>query len=713
MNLNRIKRSTCLQQDSSDCGVACLLTIIKYYDGEDTIDNLRELSGTNIQGTTLLGLYDAAIQKGLKAESFRGDIEYLKGIDTPHILHIKPSTDMLHYIVLWGYNNGLFYITDPAIGFVKWDVIELEKQWCYRICMSLQASENFIISTSFRDTKRKWITNIVKEDWATYIISVILGILSSILGISTSVFTQKLLDKWIPDQNIKLIIIAILFLTILLTIRILAEAARNLLMCKQSKKLNIDLMSRFFERILHKPLSFFEYRKTGDIISRLGDIPRIQHVICSIVGGNLILNILLLLSALTAILFYSTTLAIFLVLTIPILLGIIVRFNKKIKHEQYHVMSSYANVESTFISAIQGIRLFKVYNRYKQLNSLNQIIYGENQKATLSLGKLSIKLSALYGLVILVVTTVIMLYGSIAVINKNLSIGEFTAIISLTTMIIPCITDLSTIPIIINEAKVAFDRVYDISSNNVQTVNKNHINITKDSNSIVAKSLSFRFKCDTNIIDNLSFEFQQGYIHGIIGESGSGKSTLCKLLEESYPPSNGEIILTLNNQKNLGSASQEVPIINGTIIDNICLYADTETDIQKVIETCSKYNVEPFLKRFSMGLQTIIGESGVKLSGGEKQMIGLLRILYRDCNIIILDEPTASMDSEMENWVMQTLTRIKKDKVIIMVTHKFNLLKKYADKICILKDGKFSHSGSQAELMKTNNLYSNFWIDTL
>ena len=663
MNLNRIKRSTCLQQDSSDCGVACLLTIIKYYDGEDTIDNLRELSGTNIQGTTLLGLYDAAIQKGLKAESFRGDIEYLKGIDTPHILHIKPSTDMLHYIVLWGYNNGLFYITDPAIGFVKWDVIELEKQWCYRICMSLQASENFIISTSFRDTKRKWITNIVKEDWATYIISVILGILSSILGISTSVFTQKLLDKWIPDQNIKLIIIAILFLTILLTIRILAEAARNLLMCKQSKKLNIDLMSRFFERILHKPLSFFEYRKTGDIISRLGDIPRIQHVICSIVGGNLILNILLLLSALTAILFYSTTLAIFLVLTIPILLGIIVRFNKKIKHEQYHVMSSYANVESTFISAIQGIRLFKVYNRYKQLNSLNQIIYGENQKATLSLGKLSIKLSALYGLVILVVTTVIMLYGSIAVINKNLSIGEFTAIISLTTMIIPCITDLSTIPIIINEAKVAFDRV-----------------------------------C---------------YIHGIIGESGSGKSTLCKLLEESYPPSNGEIILTLNNQKNLGSASQEVPIINGTIIDNICLYADTETDIQKVIETCSKYNVEPFLKRFSMGLQTIIGESGVKLSGGEKQMIGLLRILYRDCNIIILDEPTASMDSEMENWVMQTLTRIKKDKVIIMVTHKFNLLKKYADKICILKDGKFSHSGSQAELMKTNNLYSNFWIDTL
>ena len=714
MNLNRIKQSTCLQQDSSDCGVASLLTIIKYYEGEDTIDNLRELSGTNVGGTTLLGLYDAAIQKGLKAESFKGNIEYLKNIDTPHILHIKSTTGMLHYIVLWGYKDGLFYVTDPAIGFVKWNIAELEKQWESKVCMVLQTSDNFIKSTTLKEAKKKWIIDIIKKDWPIYIVSIILGTVSSILGISTSLFSQKLLDKWIPEQNIKLIVIAILFLLVLLSIRIFVEASRNLLMCKQSKKLNINLMNKFFKRILHKPLSFFEYRKTGDIISRLGDIPRIQNVICSVVGGNLILNVLLLFSALFAVFYYSSTLALFLFFSIPILYCIIVRFNRKIKIGQYNVMSTYANVETNFISAIQGIRLFKVNERYKQLNSLNQFIYSEHQEASLSLGKLSIKLSVYYGFVTLFVTIAILLYGSISVINEILTIGEFTAIISLTTMIMPCISELSIIPILINEAKVAFDRVYDISINNNQNLKENNINVTGDNLSILLNSLNFRFICNTNVIDNLSFEFKQGNIYGIIGESGAGKSTLCKLIEGSYQPNSGNITIYSPRKENIiSSASQEVHIINGTIFDNICLYAESEESLKKAIETCTKYDVEPFLKKFSMGLQTIIGDSGVSLSGGEKQMIGLIRILYRDSNIIILDEPTAAMDSEMEKWAMETLTKIKKDRIIIMVSHKFNLLKKYADKICIMKEGKFSHVGSHSELMKTNNLYSKFWLETL
>jgi len=723
MNVKRIKHSVCLQHDSSDCGVACLLSVIKFFGGEETFDNLRELSGTNVQGTTLLGLHDAALSKGLAPVSLKGDIKYLKNIEAPHIIHITTDTNLLHYVVVWGYSEDAFFITDPAVGFTKWSDLDVERQWKSKVCMSLSKTDNFVVSHKIEEAKKKWIVNIIKEDWSIYVVSVILGGLSAVLGMSTSVFSQKLLDRWIPQHNVKQIIVAMCFLMVLLVIRLFASAARSWLMCKQSKMLNISLMGTFFQKIIRKPLNFFEHRKTGDLVSRLGDVPKIQNVICSVVGGNLILNILFLFAVVVVLLHYSSFLSLFVFFMTALMFGLMTKFNGKIKFCQYGVMSSYANVESNFISAIQGIRTFMVYGGYDKLDYLNNSLYEKCQNATFSLGKLSIKLSVYYGLVTTIVIIAVMLYGSLSVVYGNLSVGGFTAVISLVTMVMPCIIELSMVPISINEAKVAFDRVYDISTLSDQT-DECKISCARDSViNISAKCLCFRYICNPPIINKLSFEFKVGNTYGVIGESGAGKSTLCKLLEGSYAPTSGLVLI--NNQIQcvdvnsadkafiIGSATQDVSIVNGTILDNICLYADTSDDYNKVVNVCTKYGLERFIERFKMGLYTIVGETGVKLSGGEKQMIGLIRLLYKNPKILVLDEPTASMDSEMEVLAMNIVSKIKRDAIVILVTHKFKILKNYADEICILENGTFTKKGTHKELMNSDNLYSRFWLEAI
>lgn len=720
MNLRHLKRSVCLQHDSSDCGAACLLSVVTYFGGESSIDTIRELSGTNEQGTTMLGLYDAAEALGLKAVSYTADIEYLKAVSTPHILHFTTKEGLLHYIVIWGYENGIFTGMDPSQGSVRYEEKELNERWQSHVCMALSMAERFRVSNEIKRDKRRWLKELILCDIQVYTASVLLGLITAVLGLSTSIFSQKLIDSWLPEGDLKRISIAMVFLLILLIFRILISSARGYIMNRQGRDLNVRLMKDFFKKVLRRSLSFFEYRKTGDIVSRMSDVSRIKGVICDIVGGNLVLNVLLIVGVLMALFYYSPGLSLFMLLLLPMLWIIMSRFNKRIKGGQYSVMSSSAAVESNFITSIQGIRIFKVFDRLAKIYNNGMVLYKRNQEESFELGNLSIRLSMCYGFLSLIVVIAIMWYGAYQVILGILTTGGYMAVISLVSMSMPAIVELSYVPISLNEAKVAFDRIYDISRQDSSIEDSVSVKYNDPVHSLTISKVSFRYTHSTPVLKNISNVFVKGVFYGMVGESGVGKSTLCKLLEGTYVPMSGTIKINDNIDFNrlsesnkaemLGIVTQDTPVINGTLLENICLYIDDADSANRAMTMCNSFGFGIFVARFANGYNTLLGDSGVRLSGGEKQMLALMRIIVKNPEVIILDEPTASMDREMEIFTMNLLSRIKVDSIVIMVTHKYGLLKKYADKICVLSHTGLS-CGTHSELMLSSNIYSQYWCD--
>ncbi|WP_225585489.1 ATP-binding cassette domain-containing protein [Flavobacterium sp. MDT1-60] len=234
---------------------------------------------------------------------------------------------------------------------------------------------------------------------------------------------------------------------------------------------------------------------------------------------------------------------------------------------------------------------------------------------------------------------------------------------------------------------------------------------------ISVQDLSFRFAGRSELFHNINIEIQKGKFIAIVGESGSGKSTLGQILQRFYPFENGNIIV--NNQYPLQSIAlksyrdliavipQEITIFNGDLIYNILLDAiDTP---EKVMQFIQEYEFDYYFDQLPQGLATNLGEEGINLSGGQKQIIALARALYKKPQFLILDEATSAMDRNTENFTMNLFQKIKPNCAILFISHRLNRLKNTADMIYILENKTVLVSGNHFKLMETNNFYSDYW----
>ncbi len=220
MDLKKIKKTFVLQQDYSDCGVACLQSLVKYYDGNISLEKLREISGTTKQGTTLLGLFQGANQIGFTAQGNEADIEAISSYGKPLILHVLLNKQLQHYIVCYGFEKDRFIIGDPGRGIVYYSKAELDEIWNSKKCLTLEPNSSFKKIKSIRHEKRRWILNLIKEDYDLLGISVIFGIAISVLGLVMAVFSQKLIDNILPSKDLQKLFLSIGLVAFLLIVRV-------------------------------------------------------------------------------------------------------------------------------------------------------------------------------------------------------------------------------------------------------------------------------------------------------------------------------------------------------------------------------------------------------------------------------------------------------------------------------------------------------------
>lgn len=716
IDIKHIKKTISLQYDEADCGPACLLSMIKYYGGGSSMAQLRELCGTSKTGTTLLGLYEGAAKIGLIAEGCEADVNSLKDYGKPVILHCLINNSTEHYICCYGFSDSRFVVFDPSSGVKKITEGELDSIWKSHYCLTLQPSSSFLKKKTLDSRKRKWLWNAISDDREILVASVVLGLVVSLLSMATAIFSQKLVDEIIPNNEYVKLWAGIGLLFLLLVARCGLSSVRCYLLNMQSRDFCNRIIDTFFSHLLFLPRSFFDTRRIGDLVARLNDTHRIQTVITSVVG-DFIINGLIAFVTLAMLFNYSALLGTILSCCIPVVILAVCKYNSRIVEAQRKVMVGYSNSESNFINTMQGIETVRNMNLQRGFAAKNKAVYGHYQKCIFDLGKLDVKMSFAIGLVSVALLAIVISVGCQQVLCSSLKLGELMAVISLSTSIVPSVAAIALVTVPVNEAKVAFNRMFEFM--NVSSERFSGKILGCDIDSVDLRGVSYHYPGRPDILRCVDACFRKGELHFVIGDSGSGKSTLCHIIDGSYIPTSGSVNvnrginlmeLSLSEWRSrIGVMPQDVFMFNGTVLDNILLGVGNKSSVENTISKIVSLGIDKFLNALPQGLMTIVGEDGINLSGGQKQMIGLVRVLLREPSVIVLDEPTSAMDGSMEAFFMNMLREISREKIVIVVSHKLHVLRRYADVITLLDNDNAIVTGTHDELMKTDNIYSAFW----
>lgn len=517
------------------------------------------------------------------------------------------------------------------------------------------------------------------------------------------------------------LIAGLILVLILLVAKVLINALRSKLLITQSKDFNNRIIQSFFSKLLHLPKNFFDTRKTGDMVARLNDTRRIQSVISTVVGDTVI-NVLLAVVSIVFLFIYSWEVAVIALVCLPVFYWIIARNNKTIISQQRDVMSSYAMTESGFINTINGVPEIKLFSKQDAFLKINNMLYSAFQERSFTLGRTGIKIGISAGISSTAIQMGIIALCSVFVINGSMTTGTLMAVIGITGSLFGAIASLALVMIPVNEAKVAFDRMYEIVDAKEEDVTEGiPASEPLAVENLDVNGIAFRFVGRKRLFEDISIHFEKGTLTSIVGESGCGKSTLCQLLERFYFPEEGTItvdgtdITEIPVEKWRGMVSvvpQEVYLYNGTVLENIC-FGNIPKDINEVVTFCQKYGFDKFIAELPNGLATLVGEEGINLSGGQKQLIAFARALYRPGRIFLLDEITAAMDRRTEKHICGILRELKKERIVIFITHRLETAKSLSDQIVVMENGKITATGTHDSLMRTDNFYSEYWKSIL
>lgn len=706
------------QHDFSDCGPACLLMITRYYKGDTSILHLREISGTSNTGTTLLGLCQAARTIGFDANGVEvDDLNELSQDVTPCILSVIKEKVIAHYVVYLGCENGRHIIADPAIGIIKMSSEQLNDIWTH-YCLILKPNPSFKNKAEINRNKIEWFINLIRDDYGLLFSSLVLGVVTTLFGASMTLFSRTLIDDLIPNNRNTQIVTGLILLLLIMLFTVLLGALRGKLLLNQKRVFNNRVNGFFMDKLINLPKIKFDNRKKGDFLTRLGDTGRIQSII-SMLFSSTIIDILTLIVYVVILFALSCKVGLLILVCSPIVF-LIVYYNKtKTIAQQKELMGKEAIYESGFINTISGISDIKSLNCQDSFLKYNSINFQSFQDSIFSLGQTQIRIGIESGLLNVLIQVGLLSFCSYSVLNNSMTIGTLTAVLGISTIVITTITSLASLVIPINEAKVAFQRMFEFLEKDEKAAdNKSEFEaIDYSTDSLVLNNVSFRYVGRKPLLKDINIGFNKGSITSIVGESGCGKSTLCQILERFYLQTTGDILLDntsvnvipLELWHNMVSfVPQDIFLFNGTIIDNIIFGKQLE-NIEKLTGFCDKYGFTKFFNELPNGLMTLVGEEGINLSGGQKQLVAFARALFRPSKILILDEITSAMDRKTESFVCDLLKKLKRDHIVIFITHRLETARMISDNIVVIENGSVSIEGNHKELMLSDNYYSQYW----
>lgn len=714
MKLNTYQKTFQRQHGQSDCGVACLHSIISFHGGKETLDKIRQLSGTTTKGTTLLGLQQASDQLGFVSSGLKADgVKNLQELDQPAILHVVLEGYQQHYVVFYGFQGDNLIIGDPAKGVELWTADQLKAVWQDRILLSLKPGATFK-QTDQKTKKYEVIIKWIKEDFNVLLAALFLGGIISIFNLSTAVFTQKLIDEVLPSKKVSVLIVSLSLFGILLIFKSLLGYLRSNFLLNQSRDFNIRMVGFFFQSLIRLPKSFFDSKKSGEMIARMNDTRRIQSTVSNLIG-NLILEILVLTISVVALLVYQWQVGLLVISLSPVFTILHFKFKKPILNHQKATMAAYGLNESNYIDVINGIAEVKTSSKQGLFEKSTMAYYSNFQEKSFSLGKIQINFGLIAELLSILLSLAVIGFTSYIYLQGNIALGTLIACLTLSGSITPSIIQITLFNIQIQEAKVAFERMNEFSGLEIENLEKGD-QCTFFTETITLKNVSFHYPGTLDLLKNVNLEIKKGEFRTLLGESGEGKSTLIQLIQRFYQPQKGEILMdaipistfSINSYRDrLAVVPQDIKIFNNSLLFNIVLSEDPEA-YEKFLEWSKLFGFDKYFEKLPHGYATLLGEEGANISGGQRQIVGLARALFREPEFLLLDESTSAMDKNTESFIIDILDRFKENVGIFMITHRVTTASK-TDYIYILENGSIVDEGAPNSLIQRTNMFSDFF----
>ncbi len=712
------------QLDEMDCGPTCLKMIAKFHGRNFPLHELRQKSFITKEGVSLLGISEAAEAIGFRTTGVRASYdELLQKVPLPCILHWNQN----HFVVLYDLKSNKATVADPEAGLITYSKHEFLKSWSLNdtgnegkgFALILEPTTTFHLNGS-KDERYigkgfRYLLGYVSS-YKKHVLQLFIGLLiASIFQLILPILMQSIVDVGISSKNLSFIYTILIAQLTLVLGRTFAEFTRRWILIHLSNRINLKIISDFLAKLMKLPMSFFDSKKTGDILQRIEDHNRIERFLNSSSLG--IFFSFFNLTIFSVILFFYSVkvLTIFFIGSVVYLVYIFtfLKLRKEIDNKRFNEQSKN---RISLIQLIRGIQDIKLNNCEDVKRHQWELI----QARLFSIGIESTKLQQWQdggGILITEIKNILTtLIAATSVTEGNMTLGMMMSVQYIIGQLNAPIAEFVNFTREFQDAQISLDRIGEV--HNLEEEENKSSSLTpfaqNTNHDIILRKISFQYEgpLSPRVLNGIDLTIEYGKITAIVGISGSGKTTILKLLLKYYHPTEGTIFLGDTNidqvsarewRKLCGTVMQDGFIFSDTIANNINVSGEI-IDEQRLMHAARMANIDQFIESLPLGFNTVIGSEGSTLSAGQKQRILIARAVYKNPQFLLFDEATSALDANNEQVIMKNLDEFFNNKTVVIIAHRLSTVMN-ADKIVVLEDGRVIEEGTHLELSKRRGRY--------
>ncbi len=709
------------QAEAKDCGPTCIKIIAKHYGKVINAQQLRELSETTREGSSLLGLSDAVETIGFRSIGVKLSFEKLKEAPLPCIVHWNKN----HYIVVYKIKKDKVFVSDPAHDLLAYSKSEFIKHWIGEnadqsteegIALLLEPTPHFYDSAFDEDDTKfgfKFIFRYVYK-YKKFIVQLAIGLLAaSLLQLILPFLTQSVVDVGIKNQDLNFIYLVLIAQLFLFVGRASLEIIRGWILLHLSTRINISLISDFFIKLMKLPISYFDVRMTGDLLQRINDHKRIENILTTSSLTTLFSLFNLLVFSVVLGYYSLKILGVFFIGSI-VYMGWVLFFFKRRKELDYKRFHEVSNEQSKVIELINGMQEIKLHNAEKRMRWDWEFVQARLFK--ISTKNLTLEQTQTVGsnLINEFKNMLITILSATLVVEGEITLGGMLAITSIVGQLNSPISQFISFMRNLQDASISLDRLGEIhNKEDEEILGDERMKQIPEDVDLQLNNISFRYVGGLEpVLKDLSLTIPAKKTTAIVGVSGSGKTTLMKLLLRFYKVDHGDITIGNFNldtisqkawRDHCGVVMQEGYIFNNTVVHNIAVGQDY-IDKDKLNHAIKVANISDYINNLPLGVNTKIGAEGSGLSTGQKQRLLIARAVYKNPKFLCFDEATSALDANNESVIMRNLDTFFKDKTAVVIAHRLSTVKK-AHQIVVLDQGRIVEVGNHDALIKQKGNY--------
>ena len=475
-----------------------------------------------------------------------------------------------------------------------------------------------------------------------------------------------------------------------------------------------DLRMRMYQHLQRLSLGYYSTHETGTILSTLTtDIQTIQGFASSSTL-NILIDLLTIVCMLGLMFWLNWDFTLIAIAVTPFLLLFVSRFKKAVKAATKEVRKEQSHIVAVAEQGLQSIQVVKAFGQEKAEEDL---LYSASQAtvgAALKARSIKALLSPVVNIIVAICTAIVLWRGAVLIVAGSMTVGDLTVYLAYLTKFFKPVKDLATTTNVIAQTGVGVERIRTVlDEDSVIPEDPDGLEPESLAGAIEFDHIAFGYDPANPILRDLSFKIKPGQFVGIVGPTGSGKSTVVSLIPRFYDVQSGTVHIDGHDVREyklkhlrdqIGYVLQDTVLFRGTIFENIA-FGRPDATREEIIAAAKLANAHDFIMAMPLAYDTMVGDRGSTLSGGQRQRIGIARVMIRNSPILLLDEPTAALDSESERLVIDALEKLMKGKTVIAIAHRLSTIRD-ADQIVVIKDGVVAESGNHEELMARNGIYA-------